>query len=958
MPAQNSRHYDSLLVELKKSGMDKSRFLILRGLFDDKVRHNTDVADSLNREMMALAKKINYEEGIIQAYTNRSALYRLRGMYDSALAILIDITPRVRKSYDSIVYADHLGDIGYLYTLKNDQKNALITLHEAMKIYQIKHGIKNLSLLYNRVGSLYQNQKQFDSALVYYNKSLQINDATGFKLGSSVNLINMGNVYEDMHDHYKAIDYYKRALKIKEEIGDKSGKNKCYNNIGMSYMNLGQVSNAISYHEKSLALAREFNSQLDIAISLINLGFDYQRGKNYHKAIEYTLSGMKIAEQINDLKLMRESARVLSECNSSLRNFEDAYRYQVMFKTYSDSIVNATNIKAIKEIQALYNVATKEKEIAELKIARERQLIQIQNMRGWVSIGIGLLLASVALVFLYYNRSRVSKKISARLKEINEMKSHFFANLSHEFRTPLTLMLGPAEKLMETASKEDKLWLELIHRNASRLLFLDEQLLEFTRLDSGIQKIHLVEGNIVVHLQSIARSFVLYAEQKQISYRCQFPESPVIMPFDPDIVEKVTANLLFNALKYTPSGGEVVVNVTPELWSPLQVDTEKKHDTRKFLKIEIGDTGPGIPEDKKALIFERFNQLNHHPEITAGGVGIGLALTKELLELHHSHIRLQSETGKGSIFRIYIAMNHNDYTNEELSEIREFLPHEIIGLTEEQAGIHQNNADLIKTAPSPDADNSKPHILVVDDNSDMRLYVRNILIDSYAVSEAPDGKEGYQLACSAIPDLIVTDVMMHPLDGIELCRLLKTDERTSHIPVIMLTALSDTQERVTGLETGADDYITKPFSNRELLTRITNLIAQRKKLRALFSGNNNLELKSISVTSADEKFLKKLIDLIEKNIDNPELEVEFLLHHIAMSRSQLHRKITGLTGESITTFIRVIRIKRAAQLFEQKFGNVSDVMYAVGFNNLSYFTKSFREVYHKTPSEFISGLTP
>ena len=236
----------------------------------------------------------------------------------------------------------------------------------------------------------------------------------------------------------------------------------------------------------------------------------------------------------------------------------------------------------------------------------------------------------------------------------------------------------------------------------------------------------------------------------------------------------------------------------------------------------------------------------------------------------------------------------------------------------------------------------------------MRIYVREILQAFYTVTDAENGNQGFEIACQSIPDLIITDVMMHPVNGIEFCMKLKQDERTSHIPVIMLTALSDPQEKVTGLETGADDYVTKPFNSRELLVRMRNLITQRNKLRQIFSSSVNLEPGAITVTSADEKFLRKLIQLIEANIDNPDLDIEFLLSNIAMSRSQLHRKIKAITGQPITGFIRIIRIKRAAMLMEQKFGNVSDIMYAVGFNNLSYFTKCFREVYNLTPTEFMA----
>ncbi len=953
---QNRHQVDSLLTSLSKSTDNKAKCATLNQLFLKFVRTSLDSAIHYNDQCMRLAKKINYPKGISDALYNRSSVFRIRGEYDSALAVMIQAKPVFRELNDSVDFADCLAEIGSLYALKNDPKNALTYLLEALNIYKLTGKKKNLALLYNRFGTLYQSQKQLDSALNYYKKSLEINKATGFKLGSSANLINIGIIYEDKGDHEKAIEYTLQALEIKEKLGDKQGIGKCMNNIGTSYMNLGKVSKAIEYHEKALALAQEYKSNLDIARIIVNLGFDYQKGSKYNQAISFALEGLEMAQKINDIELLRESTRVLFESYGVLKKFDEAYRYHVLFKQYSDSIVNENNLKALSEIQSKYNVATKENEITALKIDKSSKELQIQTLRAWYNLAIGLFVALLALALFFYYRSRISRRLSTKLKEINDMKSHFFANLSHEFRTPLTLMLGPAEKLMENASPEDKPWLELIHRNASRLLFLDEQLLEFTKIDSGSQKIHLVSGNILVPLRSIAESYILLAEQKVIQFTCHYPEEPVEIYFDADILEKVVGNLLSNAFKYTPSGESVELSVSMTKQGHLHGDSSPERDGMSpAVRIDVKDTGPGIPANKQEVIFERFYQLNHNPGNTIGGVGIGLALTRELLSLHHGLITLESTEGSGSRFSVFLPAESVIFSRDEITEAtpyrksqeKEYVPSVADPLREV----------VMQEEVTPDemtGESTLPLVLVVDDNADMRTYIRQVLVDHFTITDAENGNEGFDLACNQVPDLIITDVMMYPVNGIDFCRMVKKDEKTSHIPVIMLTALSGSQEKIEGLETGADDYITKPFSPHELQARIRNLISQRMKLRQLFSSSMNLEPKAISVTSADEKFLMRLIQLIEDNIDNSELDIEFLLQNIAMSRSQLHRKIKALTDQPITGFIRIIRIKRAAQLLEQKFGNVSEVMYAVGFNNLSYFTKSFREVYHMTPSEFMA----
>jgi signal transduction histidine kinase/CheY-like chemotaxis protein/AraC-like DNA-binding protein len=953
---QNKHMVDSLLNSLSKTSDVKQKCTILNLLFLEHVRSNLEKAAFYNDQSMSLALKFRYPRGIANAVNNKSHVFRIKGNYDSALATLQKAKPVFIELADSILYADYVSEIGNLYCLKEDPKNALINLVEGLKIYQKTGSTKNLALLYNKFGLLYKTQKQNDSALFYYKKSLEINEATGFKLGCSANLINIGIICEDEGNRMEAIGYFKQALKIKEQLGDRQGIVKCMINIGTAYMNLGNVKEAISSHMQSLKLAGEYHSNLDIAMSYVNLGFDYQKGKQYGQAIENAGKGYEVAIKINDLNLLRESARVLFESYDSQKNFKEAFKYHVLFKQYSDSIVNITNLKALTEIETKYNVAKKENEITSLKIDKDNQELQIQRLRAWYYLGFALFIALLALAFFFYYRSRASKKVSLKLKEINDAKSHFFANLSHEFRTPLTLMLGPAAKLMETAAPEDKPWLELIHRNATRLLFLDEQLLEFTKIDSGTQKIFLVKGNILVHLASIAETYTLLAKQKAIKYAFRLPDDPVEMFFDPDIVEKVTGNLISNAFKYTPEGGSIEVSVsTGPLDNNVKTAGHPEQEQNTFFRIDVTDTGIGIPESKHEVIFERFYQLNHNPGNTVGGAGIGLALTRELLALHHGSITLESTEGKGSRFSVILPMDKTYYPASELAEVRTYARPQMQGHAINFVTFPPET-NTFKEGESTEGEDAEdlPQVLVVDDNADMRLYIQQVLNTHFLLSFAENGNEGFEIACNNVPDLIITDVMMYPVNGIEFCTNVKNDERTSHIPVIMLTALSGSQDKITGLETGADDYISKPFSPQELLIRANNLIAQRKKLRQLFSSAMNIEPRSITVTSADEKFLQKLILLIEDNIDNPDLDIEFLLHNIAMSRSQLHRKIKALTDQPITGFIRIIRIKRAAQLMEQKFGNVSDIMYAVGFNNLSYFTKSFREVYDMPPRDYMS----
>jgi signal transduction histidine kinase/CheY-like chemotaxis protein/AraC-like DNA-binding protein len=628
----------------------------------------------------------------------------------------------------------------------------------------------------------------------------------------------------------------------------------------------------------------------------------------------------------------------------------------LLFKLYSDSIAKENNSKDLNELQIKFETVTKDNEINTLKVDAATQKLKLERVRVYVVLFIGLFVIVAVLVVFLWQRSKNAKKIQAKLQEINDIKTAFFANLSHEFRTPLTLMLGPAEKLLEKAGPEDKPLLQLIHRNASRLLDLDEQLLEFTRIDSGNQKLKLVKGDIVLLISGIATSFQLAAQKKHISFEQNYPNDLPEVLFDPDIIEKVIGNLISNAIKYTPSGGRVEIIVALEESENVLPDKQAHNGSNHKIMIGVNDNGAGIPNEKQKLIFERFYQLNNYSSGIYDGYGIGLALVKELVNLHKGEVVLKSTVGIGSNFSVYIPYVQDTYSKEELKHISRYVNN--LNSVEDSVVIDEQKigseiSDGVLREDNQQIKSNK--LLIVDDNQDMRTYLIELLRESYEILEASDGKEGLSLAIQQMPDLIVTDIMMDTMDGIEFCKQLKSNSQTRHIPVIMLTALAELDDKVLGLENGADDYIVKPFVAKELMARIRNLIIQRILLKDLFTKELRLEPTAVSISSADAVFIQKLIGIIEKNIDNPDLDIAFFASAIGISRSQLHRKVIALTGQAATNFIRIIRIRRAAQLMSQKTGNISEIMYSVGFNNPSYFSKCFKEIYNMTPTDFMNN---
>lgn len=524
------------------------------------------------------------------------------------------------------------------------------------------------------------------------------------------------------------------------------------------------------------------------------------------------------------------------------------------------------------------------------------------------------------------------------IKELDEIKSRFFANISHEFRTPLTLIRGPLQQIEEEATKNNKNGdvtvnvqsrkIQTMRRHTDRLLELVNQLLDLSRLDSGKMKLQVAKGDVIQVLKTLAGSFESMAERKQIHYRVHFPDQSPLCYFDRDKLEKIVTNLLGNAFKYTPERG--TVSLIAEI------------DERR-LRLSVEDSGAGIGKKELDKVFDRFYQAEGNED---KGSGIGLALVKELADLYRGQISVSSEPGKGSRFRVSLPIDHASFKQEELLYMHEERDHEPVP--------HDWHNDEVVTSATASS-SALPILLIVEDNADLRNHITEIVQQHYRVLQAVNGKEGFEIATQEIPDIIISDVMMPLMDGFTLAQKLKHDERTSHIPVILLTAKAGQAHKIEGLETGADDYLTKPFDHKELLTRVRNLINQRKLLRKKFAGDIILKPSEVSVNSADENFLNKVMQAIEANMGEEDFGVEELAKEVAMSRSQLHRKLIALTGQSPSEVLRNTRLLRAKELLQKKAATPSEVAYRVGFNSHTYFSKCFKEEFGISPSEVASG---
>jgi len=525
-----------------------------------------------------------------------------------------------------------------------------------------------------------------------------------------------------------------------------------------------------------------------------------------------------------------------------------------------------------------------------------------------------------------------------KLHEVDEMKSRFFANISHEFRTPLTLILGLAKKIVDKSkdntSKEDA---GIIKRNANRLSGLVNQLLDLSKLESGNMTLQTYPQNIIPLLRGLVLSFASYAERKRITLKFNSDKEEIAAYLDKDKVEKIVINLLSNAFKFTPQEGSIEFSV-------------KKSDPD--VEIVISDTGIGITQDRIDKIFDRFYQVDASHTREKEGTGLGLALTKELVELHNGEIRVESSEGKGSTFTVKLPLGKDHLKPEEIIEgkveAEEVISDEVELSPEYEERKVRSEIEVLK-------ETEKLLLLIVEDNADVRNYIKGNLEDNYRIQEAVDGEDGLSQAIKHIPDLIISDVMMPKMDGFEMCDNIKNDEKTSHIPVIMLTAKATSKDKIDGYKTGADEYIMKPFDAQVLRARINNLIQQRKRLREHFKKEGIFQINDVDVTSTDKAFLKKALDIINNHISDETFSVDIFAEEIAMSRSQLRRKLVALVGESPGDFIRSIRLRKAAKLIEQKYGNISEIAAEVGFSNPANFARSFKIEFGVSPTEYLNS---
>ncbi|MGC8803091.1 MAG: hybrid sensor histidine kinase/response regulator transcription factor, partial [Bacteroidales bacterium] len=575
----------------------------------------------------------------------------------------------------------------------------------------------------------------------------------------------------------------------------------------------------------------------------------------------------------------------------------------------------------------------------------------------WAFLVYAIVFAMAIVLFKKYTLIKVTRKHQlvidslekSKIEELSKMKIQFFTNISHELRTPLTLISNPLQDLISSKKVDASIKKELsvIQRNVDRLLQLVNQLLDFRKIDSGELKLKITQTNLVELLGEICNSFEQYAQTRNISLQYIHRDEEIILWLDREKIITVFFNLISNAFKYSPDNSTITVEIERK--------QAPENDLDAYVEVKVTDEGIGIEKEFQPHIFDRFYQVQGPHQRGKAGTGIGLAISKEYIEAHQGKITVDSEPGHGSKFTVILPLR-----KEQLNDFIELSSDALTEKENKEATTQLINAlsATIDSGWSSASNDIKKSMLIVEDNTDLLHYLANRFSAKYHVSVADNGARGLQLALEKNPDIIITDIMMPDMDGISLCKKLKNDLRTSHIPIIILTARTTEESNLESLEAGADVYIQKPFNFEILKAQVKSLIDSREKIRINFSKNIILQPKEIVATSLDERFMMKLMEVIEKNIANPDFGIKHLTDEMNMSHSVIFRKVKALTGSNVIEFIRSVRLKKAAQLLQKQKLPVSEVSLMVGFNDAKYFSKCFIKEFGVSPREYAKGITP
>jgi signal transduction histidine kinase/DNA-binding response OmpR family regulator len=842
----------------------------------------------------------NYEAAktqLIQTYLNTSDIEN--GEKELNALLNFKKINNLKKDFEYIHF--YFGQLNVLKSFNNTALEYFLLSEKKM----IENHSKDISFkisINTMICAMYSNLKSFDKAREYSDKTLTIaNETKDVYEIAKVNL-RRGFLETSAKNYTIAQKYLQKSYDFYKKTGNKIYESSSAQFLAKVYFQLKDYPKSLKYSNIAIDFFSKNNDDNNYAIALANRAKVMLNNSDFKNARQ----DINLAKSLinTDSKDYAEVIDAEIEYSKKTNNVNDVIKFIDLKDSINSNLIKKTDLIKLTELEAKYQTQKKEQQIKLL--STQNELAQKQKYIYIALLGL-LALLGVSLFYAYRNKIKTAQK----LNELNELKSRFFANISHEFRTPLTLIKSPVQSLQAEISDENqKNKLHLIDKNSNRMLELVDQLLELSKLDSGKLKLILKEGNIGLFLNSIVESFSFQAKENKLSFTSTIEKNSENHHFDKDVIEKIVTNLLSNAIKYTPENEKID-------FSSTIADNQ--------LRLVVSNSCSTLKKEEVSKLFERFYQKNE----TQQGVGIGLALVKELVDLYKGTIATTLENGQLSFM-----------VNVPLTE------------------AHENAVSMPTKETTPKSENviidsELPVLLIVDDNAEIRSILKDIFKENYQILEAEDGEQALKIAKKEIPDCIISDVMMPKMDGFEFTKQIKTNELTSFIPVILLTAKTSDEAHLEGLKSTADAFLTKPFNNEIVKETVIQLIAERKKLHTRYSQELVLRPVDIVINSVEEKFIEKLQLILSKELANADFSADDFANSIGMSRMQLHRKLKSLLGVSATEFLRNERLKASTELLKKGKANISEIAYSVGFNDVSYFSKCFKEMYHCTPTEYM-----
>lgn len=792
--------------------------------------------------------------------------------------------------------------IGDAHQYLQNYEKAIEFYLNSIKIGEEKEIKGALANAYNGIGMTYFYLNDYSKAEQYIEKAAEEKLAINDYLYYSVIRSNLAVIYNRNEAYEKSNDILLTTKQVLIENDKEEYLSTIYQSIGANFESgFNQLDSAHYYYQKSIENAKKHQLLEVKKTGYLNLSGIAIKQKKYTEALTYV---KKADDTETNTKLDQINVGILnnySEIYDSLGNYKMAYQYKMKAYELNKELFSAEKQKAIDELEIKYQTAKKQHQIQQQEQALQKSKLETEQSKNQLYTitfsSILLILVTLGIAFYFWQKKRSNQILETEKVEV-------FENIVHEIRTPLTLISGPLEIVRKEMSTNKKLMgqVDLVERNTDKLIRLVNELLDASKLEKGMYIPDYQEGNLSSFIRNIIDEYKAEAEQKQIQLKTSIDDKHRPSLFPSNVIEKILNNLINNSLKYCPENS--IINIRSQIKNDLLV-------------LIVKDNGPGIPKKDHDKIFNRFYRVNEKHD---QGTGIGLSLVKDLVQLLGGEIKLNSEKGKGAEFICTIPL-------------KEVLHHQVS--TEESSDL--------------------PKLLLVDDDIDILQFVSGIFEKVFEIIPAQNGANGIDLAKEHVPDIILTDIMMPVKDGLTLIQEVKKDEVTKHIPIIAFSAKGSLQSRIEGLEHGADAYIPKPFSPEELQLTLKNILKtikqNQKDFQKSLSANKTFEER----LKSKNDFVNKACQLVIENIDRSEYTITELASDLSVSRSQLHRKISSLTGFSSTNFIKMIRLEKAKDLLKHNNGNVTEIAYACGFNSQSYFTKSFKEYVGKSPSSYLNN---